>query len=55
MIEATLQSDPVLMIGVVVGLAGTTLLIVRDTVTRARVERPGIVVLEEPSDLRTAA
>ncbi len=55
MIEAILQSDSFLMIGAAVGLAGTALLIARDTASRAPVERPTLVVEEEGSDLRRAA
>ncbi len=55
MIEAMLQSESFLMVGVVVGLAGTVLLIVRDTAHRALVERPTLVVEEAGSELRPAA
>jgi hypothetical protein len=55
MIEAILQSDSVLMVGAVVGLAGTTLLIARDTANRALVERPTLIVVDATSDLDRAA
>ena len=55
MIEAILQSDSFLMVGAVVGLAGTALLIARDTASRALVKRPALVVVEQVSDLRRAA
>ena len=55
MIQAILQSDSFLMVGAVVGLAGTALLIARDTESRALVERPTLVVVEHLSDLRRAA
>ncbi len=55
MIEVILQSDSFLMVGAVAGLAGTALLIARDTASRALVERPTLVVVEATSDLDRAA
>ncbi len=43
------------MVGAVAGLAGTALLIARDTASRALVARPTLVVTETAADLRPAA